>query len=151
MNSLGPVPLTRLILNCLANPRRALAFRVVTTLRRRPLIYVILISLSTYSGSLILISGVTPLPRNPSISSSSLISFFRSASASLVVLTVVSIFLSYLVGLRTGTSLSEISSSKIFVTVRILSITSCFLNRLKPSSPRRFAFLRRSTTFRCLF
>lgn len=122
MSSLGPLNDVLKFLNYLAKPRKALAVWVTLNWLRPlliSLIPLIFISRSTSSGSVILISRSAEADseadaphvlvlRNPSISSSSLISFFRCS-----VVCSGGFFFTYLVGLRTGESMSGISSSRI--------------------------------------
>lgn len=157
MSSLGPLNDVLKFLNYLAKPRKALAVWVTLNWLRPlliSLIPLIFISRSTSSGSVILISRSAEADseadaphvlvlRNPSISSSSLISFFRCSHGCLL--------RRFLLHISRRTENGRIDVWNFFVqnivAVLILSINSCFLNRLNPLSPTFFFFFRRSTTF----
>ena len=101
-------------------------------------------SLNFFSfGVQTLISGIIRRRLNPSISSSSLISFFRLFTSSSSILG-----LMYFVGLRISESISGISSSRIgeeFRAIRL--IKSAFFKRLYLFSPSRLALAFNSGSF----
>ena len=123
MNSLSPARLDSWgeILNCLAKPRNALHVWMTLNWGRFCLLISLILSIFTSDsiGSVILIPGSAGTFAR-SLFSSALSSFFRSVFSSGWS------FLTFLVGLRTEESIPGISSSRISLAVRILSIIPVF-------------------------